>query len=581
VRTLRLALAQVNATVGDLDGNAEIVRRFVEEAKDAKADLVAFTELVITGYPPEDLVLKPSFVRANEQALMKLASEIEGIAAVIGFVHHDGGELFNAAAVCAGGTVRGVYHKHYLPTAPSGGSGVFDEDRYFKRGAEAPVFIIAGAKVGISICEDIWYPSGPAAWESRAGAEVIVNINGSPYRRGIVALRNRMLATRAADHVVALAYVNTVGGQDELVFDGASAVFNTYGNLVASGASFEEQLLVIDIDVDEIARERQHDRRVRKLPSPPLSYTTPEVFVSGEQAPTREPIEASLTPPTSEVEEIYRALVTGTHDYVRKNGFEEVFIALSGGIDSALTATIAVDALGAGAVTGVLMSSKYSSEHSRADAFDLAQRLGIATLDIPIEGPHGAFESALRAHIEGLPGTDIAEQNLQARIRGIYMMALSNARPRAIVLTTGNKSELATGYATLYGDMAGGFAVLKDVPKLLVYKLSEWRNTRDEVIPSSTITKPPSAELKPDQVDQDSLPPYDVLDPILEAYVEQDRSIDEIAGLGYDRELVARIIRMVDRNEYKRRQSPPGPKVTTKAFGRDRRLPITNRFSEA
>jgi NAD+ synthase (glutamine-hydrolysing) len=423
-----------------------------------------------------------------------------------------------------------------------------------------------------------------------------VNINGSPYRRGVVELRNRMLATRAADHVVTLAYVNTVGGQDELVFDGASAVFNTYGNLIASGPSFIEELLVIDLDMEAVARQRQHDKRVRTLPAPPLAYTNPEIVISGQQAATRDPIAPTLSPPISETEEVYRALVLGTRDYVRKNGFEEVFIAISGGIDSALTAAVAVDALGADAVTGVVMSSKYSSEHSRADAFDLAKRLGIATLDIPIEAPHEAFDGALRPHITGLPGSDVAEQNIQARIRGVYMMALANARPRAIVLTTGNKSELATGYATLYGDMAGGFAVLKDVPKLLVYKLSEWRNASgfttgdarsaapsevSEVIPTSTITKPPSAELKPDQVDQDSLPPYEVLDPILEAYVEQDRSIDEIAGLGYDRELVGRVIRMVDRTEYKRRQSPPGPKVTTKAFGRDRRLPITNRFTES
>jgi NAD+ synthase (glutamine-hydrolysing) len=432
----------------------------------------------------------------------------------------------------------------------------------------------------VCICEDIWYPAGPAEWESWAGAEVVVNINGSPYRLGVQDFRRRMLATRAADYVVALGYVNLVGGQDELVFDGGSLVFDADGNLMASAPSFVEDFLVIDIDVEAIARERLHDPRMRKVAAPPPEITKPEIFISGEQAPQRAHIDGQLAPDLSEEDEIYSALVLGVRDYVLKNGFREVFIALSGGIDSSLTAAIAVDALGAEAVTGVVMSSKYSSEHSRADAFDLAHRLGITVLDIPITAAHEAFASALSSSIDGEPGQDLAEQNIQARIRGIYMMALSNARPWAIVLTTGNKSELATGYATLYGDMAGGFAVLKDVPKTLVWRLARARNARGEVIPPSAIDKPPSAELKPNQLDQDSLPPYDVLDPILEAYVEQDRSVEEIVQSGFDRELVARIVALVDRNEYKRRQAPPGPKVTSKAFGRDRRLPITNRFVE-
>jgi NAD+ synthase (glutamine-hydrolysing) len=575
MRTFRLALAQMNATVGDLEGNAKKILEGVDRAREAQADLVAFPELALPGYPPEDLLLKPSFVGANEQALQKVAAEVHGVAAVIGFAHL-AGDLYNAAAICADGEVRGVYHKHYLPTY-----GVFDEDRYFHRGTDAPVFVIAGTRVGICICEDIWYPSGPAEWLSWAGAEVIVNINGSPItRRRIDQFRRRMLATRASDYVVAVGYVNLIGGQDELVFDGSSLVFDADGGLVASAPSYEEDLLIVDIDVDAVARERLHDPRMRKVSAPPATYKTTEIVISGEQAPNRAPIAPRVAPQLSEEEEIYRALVLGTRDYVQKNGFREVFIQLSGGIDSSLTLAIAVDALGAEAVTGVVMSSRYSSQHSRDDAFDIARRFGANTLDIPIEAAHGAFETALRGHIEGLPGQDLAEQNIQARVRGVYMMALTNARPWSIALTTGNKSELATGYATLYGDMAGGFAVLKDVPKTLVYRLSNWRNRDEELIPRSVIDKPPSAELKPDQLDQDALPPYDVLDSVLEQYVEQDRSLEEIAALGFDRETVALVIRMVDMNEYKRRQSPPGPKVTSKAFGRDRRLPITNRFRD-
>ena len=575
MRTFRLALAQINPVVGDLEGNVRRILEGVRRAREARADLVAFPELAVPGYPPEDLLLKPSFVRANDQAARKAAADIEGIVAVFGFAHLDG-DLYNAAAVCAEGEIRAIYHKHYLPTY-----GVFDEDRYFRRGAQALTLTVAGTSVGVCICEDIWYPSGPAEWESWAGAEVVVNINGSPYRAGIQEQRRRMLATRAADYVVALGYVNAVGGQDELVFDGGSLVFDADGNLIASSPSFTEDLLVVDIDVDAIARERLHDPRMRKVGAPPEGVTRADVFVSGEQAPRREPMAASMAEPLPFEEEVYTALVCGVRDYVKKNGFREVFVALSGGIDSSLTAAIAVDALGADAVTGVVMSSKYSSEHSRTDALDLAGRLGITTLDIPIEGPHEAMEAALRSHIEGLPGRDLAAQNIQSRIRGVYMMALANARPWSIVLTTGNKSELATGYATLYGDMAGGFAVLKDVPKTLVWRLARWRNQAREVIPPRVIDKPPSAELKPGQRDEDSLPPYEVLDPILEAYVEEDRSVAEIVAMGFDRQTVTEVVRMVDRNEYKRRQAPPGPKVTSKAFGRDRRLPITNRFVEA
>jgi NAD+ synthase (glutamine-hydrolysing) len=567
VRTFRVALAQCNVTVGDLEGNARLVHDGIDRARDAEADVVAFPELTVPGYPPEDLLLKPSFVRANEQALEKAASHTRGIAAVIGFAHMDG-DLYNAAAVCADGEVRGVYRKHFLPTY-----GVFDEDRYFRRGQEAPVFVIAGTRVGVSICEDVWYPSGPVEWMSWRGAEVVVNINGSPFYAGRLEQRYTMLATRASDYVVALAYVNLVGGQDELVFDGGSVVFDPDGVVLASSPQFVEDMLVVDIEVEAVARERLHDPRGRKVSSPPSGISTPEIPISGVQARSRTAVSPGFTPRLPIEEEVYAALVLGTRDYVRKQGFTHVFIGLSGGVDSSLTAAVAVDALGAGAVTGVVMSSRFSSDHSRADALELARRLGVATVDLSIEGPHRAIEEALGDNL----AAGVAEENVQSRIRGLYLMALSNSTPGSLVLTTGNKSELATGYATLYGDMAGGFAVLKDVPKTMVYRLA---GLKADVIPEPVFTKPPSAELRPDQKDTDSLPPYDVLDPILEAYVEQDRSVDEIAAMGFDRELVRKVVRMVDRNEYRRRQAPPGVKVTPRAFGRDRRLPITNRFTE-
>lgn len=579
MRTLRLALAQANATVGDFEGNVRKVLEGIERAREQQADLVAFPELFLPGYPPEDLLLKPSFIGANEQALQKVVSQVSGITAVVGFAHLDG-DLYNAAAVCADGEVKGVYHKHFLPTY-----GVFDEDRYFRRGSEGLVFVVAGTKVGVSICEDIGvatphrYPSGPAEWLSWAGAEVIVNINGSPYRVGVDDVRRRTLSTRASDYISALGYVNIVGGQDELIFDGASLVFDSDGNVVAASPSFEEDLLVVDLDAEVVARKRLHNAAYR-VSGPPSGYATAEVFISGEQAPVRTSIAPRIAERIDTDEEIYRALVLGVHDYLGKNGFSEAFIALSGGIDSSLTAAIAADALGNDAVTGVVMSSRYSSEHSRTDAFELGRRLGIHVIDLSIRHPHNSIHRALLRHVQGKPGQDLAEQNVQARIRGLLMMALTNARPGSIVLTTGNKSELATGYATLYGDMAGGFAVLKDVPKTTVWRLSRWRNRDEEVIPRAIIDKPPSAELKPGQLDEDSLPPYEILDPILEAYVEEDRSLEELVATGLDRETVARVIRMVDNNEYKRRQAPPGPKVTSKAFGRDRRLPITNRFVE-
>ena len=598
--TLRLALAQLNVTVGDLDGNSAKIIAAIDEARRAGAGMVAFPELAITGYPPEDLLLKPAFLAQNIARLRVIAPHTRGIVAIVGFVHANE-DIHNAAAVLADGAWVGTYHKRYLPNY-----GVFDEDRYFMPGRQAPLFRFDDVAIGITICEDIWYPVGPATLQALAGARLIVNINGSPYHRGKQATRETMLATRAMDSDLYIAYVNMVGGQDELVFDGGSLIVDPSGRVVARAPQFAEHLLIADLDLGAVFRSRLHDplRRKERLldelspedvptvqlaalpPSPtaPLPASTAgRTFVSLPQLPALGGAAtngAALTPPLDPLAEIYGALVLGTGDYVRKNGFKSVVLGLSGGIDSALVATIAADALGAAAVTGVSMPSRYSSGGSKDDARDLATNLGIRYLTVPIEGTHAAALAMLAEAFEGTaPG--VAEENLQARIRGNILMALSN-KFGSIVLTTGNKSEMAVGYATIYGDMAGGFAVIKDVPKTVVFALARWRNAQGAVvIPVATIEKPPSAELRPDQQDTDSLPPYEVLDPILEAYVEEDRSADEIVAAGADPALVARIIRMVDLNEYKRRQAAPGVKITARAFGRDRRLPITNRYRDA
>ncbi len=576
---VRVALAQVNLKVGDLDGNAATIVGQIERARAAGAAIVILPELAVTGYPPEDLLLKPGFVAENVARLRRIAPHTRGIVAVVGFV--DAAEdIFNAAAVLADGAWVGTYHKRYLPNY-----GVFDEDRYFMAGGAAPVFRFGDVPIGVNICEDIWYPVGPATLQSLAGARLILNLNASPYHRGKQATRETMLATRAMDNDAYVAYVNLVGGQDELVFDGGSVVFDPYGRVVARAPQFAEHLLLADLDLAAVFRARLHDPlrrkerllsdlpaddvpRVQLAPFPPAVDTPAPLDPAGAVAPILDP-----------VEEVYRALVVGTRDYVRKNGFTRVYVGLSGGIDSALVAAIAADALGPETVTGVSMPSRYSSAGSKDDARDLAGRLGIGLMTIPIEG---AFGATLEMLGEAFAGTapNIAEENLQSRLRGIALMALTN-KFGGIVLTTGNKSELAVGYATIYGDMAGGYAVLKDVPKTLVYELARWRNAHGgEVIPPATIEKPPSAELRPDQQDTDSLPPYDVLDPILEAYVEEDRSTAEIVAGGADPELVGRIVRLVDVNEYKRRQAPPGVKISARAFGRDRRLPITNGFRD-
>ncbi|MFZ4585286.1 MAG: NAD+ synthase [Acidimicrobiia bacterium] len=565
---IRVMAAQLDFVVGDLDGNVERMLHAYEQAEAADADLIAFPELAITGYPPEDLLLRPAFVDAAAEALGKFAARTGRVVAVVGFPQ-PGRDLTNAAAVCANGRVQGVYAKHLLPNY-----AVFDEARYFVPGTDpGPLFVVAGVRVGVSICEDAWSPAGPIQMQADGGAELIISVNASPYYAGRLRERETMLATRAADASVPLVYINLVGGQDELVFDGVSMAFDGDGSLLARAAQFEEELMVVDIDVRPAFRRRQLDPRGRSVGEPLREVVVSEARIS--PAPSAAPVAPLLGP----VREVYEALVLGTRDYVRKNGFGKVVLGLSGGIDSSLVAAVAVDALGADNVVGVLMPSRFSSEHSVEDAQVLARNLGIRALTQPIEAAHAAYLDMLADEFEGTQ-SGIAEENLQARIRGTLLMTLSN-KFGWLVLTTGNKSEYATGYTTLYGDMAGGFAVLKDVPKTLVYALCEERNVRagHDLIPRNVLDKPPSAELRPDQKDEDSLPPYSELDPILERYVEGDVSAGELEDLGYPREIVARVSALVDRNEYKRRQAPPGVRVSPKAFGKDRRLPITNRWS--
>ncbi len=554
--------------VGDLSGNVERVVDALGRSEGAGADLAVFPELVITGYPPEDLLLKPGFVADNEVALAKVAQATEHCTAIVGFVD-EGLDLYDSAAVCAGGEVRGIYHKCNLPNY-----SVFDEQRYFVPGTGATnLFVVGGVRTGVSVCEDAWDPTGPISSQAAAGAELVVNINASPYYAHRLVERQRMLATRAADASCAVIYVNLVGGQDELVFDGASMVFDAEGNLVAELPQFEEIVSIFDIEVRPTYRKRLLDPRGRHRSAP-----LPEVTISTNP---RQPATAPrMGPPHAEPlgpeEEIYKALVVGTHDYVRKNGFAEVVVGLSGGIDSSLVATIAADALGPGSVHGVSMPSRYTSEESNDDAADLAGRLGIDHLYISIQPAHNAVLDMLAATFAGSqPG--LAEENVQSRLRGLLLMALSN-KFGWLVLTTGNKSELAVGYSTLYGDTAGGFAVIKDVPKTLVYRLCLWRNENGVVIPERVLEKPPSAELRPGQLDTDSLPAYEQLDPVLEAYVEGDMTASELVEAGFDADLVERVVRLVDLAEYKRRQSPLGVRVTPKAFGRDRRMPITNGY---
>ena len=568
---LRVALAQINPTVGDLKGNFATIIDYYDRAEAAGCDIVAFPELAITGYPPEDLVLKPGFVSDNKDVLATIAAHTRRCVAVVGFVDSDR-DIYNAAAVCADGEVKGTYRKRLLPNY-----AVFDEARYFTPGHESDpleLYVIGGVKVGISICEDIWSPTGPLATQAAGGAELNININGSPYHRGKVHGRERMLATRAADASCALVYVNQVCGQDELVFDGASMVFDADGNLLARAAQFVEETLIVDVDIEPVYRKRLLDPRGRET-----DVLLPLVHISDDPVAHTDRLPVRLAPMLDVDAEVYGALVLGTRDYVRKNHFTDVVIALSGGIDSTSVACIAVDALGADHVHGISMPSRYSSDGSKDDAKALADNLRIDYRTIAIEPAFAAYLEMFAPSFEGRPA-DLTEENLQSRIRGMNLMAMSN-KFGWMVLTTGNKSEMAVGYFTLYGDSVGGYGVIKDVLKTRVYDLCRYYNARAgrEIIPEAVITKPPSAELRPDQRDDQSLPPYEVLDPILEMYVEDDRTATEIIAAGHDEALVRRIARLVDINEYKRRQCPPGVRVSVKAFGKDRRLPITNGYA--
>jgi NAD+ synthase (glutamine-hydrolysing) len=571
-QSLRIALAQVNPIVGDLDGNTRLVTDWIERAREKGADLVCFPELVITGYPPEDLVLKRAFVRDNRRKLDVVTRATKGISAVVGFVDDDGA-IFNAAAFLHDGELKAIYHKVFLPNY-----GVFDEQRYFEPGHRCPIFVLDGVRIGVSVCEDCWYPSGPMAWQAHHGAELLLNINGSPYHAGKRSEREAMVAERAANYGAFLAYVNTVGGQDELVFDGNSVVFGPHGQMLAHASSFAEELLVCDINVDAARGQRPIETiRYEAEGAERLNLVVTEEALSTTGARgSKPPLEPRIAQPLEGAEEIYAAVVLGTHDYIRKQDFQKVVIGLSGGVDSALTAVIACDALGPENVIGVRMSSRHTSTESLEDAELLAEALGMQLMDFSIEPPHRGFEEILAPVFKGTkPG--VAEENIQPRIRATILHALSN-KFGYIVLSTGNKSELATGYGTLYGDIAGGYAVLKDITKTTVYELCRYRNSLGPAIPERVLTKAPSAELKPGQKDTDSLPPYSELDPILRGYVEEDRSPEELVAAGHNPETVARVIQLVDRSEYKRRQAPPGVKITPRAFGRDRRMPIVNRY---
>jgi len=575
--TIRIALAQINPTVGDFDGNADLAISYLERAREAGADLVAFPELAIPGYPPEDLLLRPHFVRENLRALARVIEAAGDMVVVIGFVDTDGSDIFNAAAVIANGKMIRAYHKTFLPNY-----GVFDEERYFQAGRECPVFLFGESRVGVNICEDIWYPGGPTKVQTLMGdAHLIINISASPYHAGKSLDRERMLCTRAEDNAVALAYCNLFGGQDELVFDGNSLIIDETGHIVARGRAFEEDLILADINTERVFAERLRDPRRRREK---IRIEDDESLKVIEVRSSLQPVTDRLPVPEHKYErleitsEIYRATVVGLRDYVRKNGFDKVFLGLSGGVDSALTAVIAADAIGPENVHAVFMPTRYSSSESARDALQLSTNLGIHYQVIGIEDTFNEYLRMLKPAFEGVR-EDVTEENVQARIRGNILMALSN-KFRGLVVSTGNKSEMSVGYATLYGDMAGGFAILKDVPKTVVYEICEYINSRGErpVIPEYIITRAPSAELKPNQTDQDTLPPYPVLDAILEAYIEKDMSVGSIIELGYAEETVRWVVGRVDAAEYKRRQSPPGIKITPRAFGRDRRMPITNRY---
>ena len=578
MRLLRIGLAQINATVGDIAGNFERIAERIVVARGMGVDLLAFPEMAITGYPPEDLLLKPSFIEGAIDATRRLAELTHGMTVVVGTVDRDI-DLYDAAAVLHDGEWAGTHRKRFLPNY-----GVFDENRYFMPGTKSAVFMRGATVIGVNVCEDIWYPGGPVEEQVlRGGAEVIVNVSASPYHAGKAQSRKRMLCTRAADNLAIVCYVNLVGAQDEIVYDGGSVIVDEQGNVLAEGRMFEDDLVLADVDLEAVFSARLHDPRLRKGRAleggeavQRIELRTP-VAVTPATAKPALPLPVSLDTPGID-EEVYQALIVGTRDYVVKNGFKTVVLGMSGGIDSALTACIAVDAVGADNVVAVMMPTRYTSQISLEDAEACSKALGIRYQVIRIDDVFDAQLAILKPAFEGT-AVGSAEENLQARIRGNTLMALSN-KFGWLVLTTGNKSETSVGYSTLYGDTAGGFAVLKDVYKTQVYPLARLRNERGVVIPERILTRAPSAELKANQTDQDTLPPYDVLDPILRFYVEEDRSGSEITELGFDAALVHRVLHMVDLAEYKRRQTPPGVKISPRAFGKDRRLPITNRWSD-
>ncbi len=588
MKTIRLAICQINPTVGDFSGNVQKIIEYLEKASPYCPEIIAFPELTITGYPPEDLLMKPQFIEDNLKALDKITKRVQDTVVIIGFVDKKI-DIYNAAAIIHQGKIVDIYHKVHLPNY-----GVFDEFRYFHVGSRCPVYEIGEITFGVSICEDIWYPTGPPMIQSLAGADFIININASPYHIAKSKLRKKMLSVRAFDFNSIIAYVNMVGGQDELVFDGHSFVVDQNGDIIAEGKGFEEDLIIVDLNLESVFIKRLHDPRRRQQIA---SYNKEKVerikialtrHLSEELikvCPPKFSLPASSYEYTEE-EEIYKALVTGTRDYVKKNGFEKVCIGLSGGVDSALVASIAVDALGKECVTGIFMPSPYTSKESREDVYKLCANLDIRVIEIPITPIFNSYLETLNkefSKLEPISRTkDTTEENIQARIRGNILMAFSN-KYGWLILTTGNKSEMSVGYATLYGDMAGGFAVIKDIPKTFVYRLCKWRNQQSpykELIPLRILTKEPTAELKAGQKDTDTLPPYEILDPIVKAYVEDDLSFEEIVAINpkCEIECIKDVIRMIDISEYKRRQSPPGIKITPRAFGKDRRFPITNRY---
>ena len=592
MRTFRITMVQMNPTLGDLEGNTRSIIRGIKEARKAKSDAVVFPELAVTGYPPEDLLHKPRFLRDASRMIDRICRETRDVFAVVGctavghgraikcsgYTAPDPYHLYNAAAIMADGQIIGTYAKQYLPNY-----GVFDERRYFLPGRGIPVFVVNGITVGVNICEDIWFPEGPTRAQTRVGkASVILNLNASPYQAGKSLEREKMLASRAQENRVMVSYTNMVGGQDELIFDGNSVIVNQDGEILLRGKAFEEDVLIADLDIDAV-REGQKEWKKTPQSFNGSKMNIRRVIVSKSyRQPSRAPVRYKPAPVLDPLEEVYRALVLGVRDYVRKNRFQKVIIGISGGIDSALTAVIARDAIGATNVIGVLMPSPFTSRASRVDAVELARNLEFELHTVPIGSLFQSYLRLLDKTFKGRP-PDTTEENIQARIRGNILMALSNKFGH-LVLTTGNKSEMSVGYATLYGDMAGGFAVIKDVPKTLVFELTKWRNQQHEpdfkeiTIPARIQERAPSAELKADQTDQDVLPPYSILDPILKAYIEDDCSPEEIVEMGFETEVVRQVVTMVERSEYKRRQAPIGIKITARALGKDRRMPITNRY---